>query len=127
MIGDLERATFSNIEEQALEFVIYTMRPWLVRWEQSITRSLLMPWEQQEYFAEFLVDGLLRGNIESRYRAYAVARNWGWISANDVLELENRNSIGKQGDIYMAPANMMPADQFNNSLPKPPNTQANSQ
>jgi HK97 family phage portal protein len=124
MIGDLERATFSNIEEQALEFVIYTMRPWLVRWEQSITRSLLMPWEQEEYFAEFQVDGLLRGNIESRYRAYAIARNWGWMSANDILDLENRNGIGEQGDIYMAPANMLPADQFNNSVPKPANQPA---
>jgi phage portal protein BeeE len=120
MIGDLERATFSNIEEQALEFVIYTMRPWLVRWEQSITRSLLMPWERQEYFAEFLVDGLLRGNIESRYRAYAIARNWGWMSANDVLELENRNGIGPDGDIYMAPSNMVPADKFNETLPSAP-------
>ena len=120
MIGDLERATFSNIEEQSLEFVVYTMRPWLVRWEQSIIRSLLNPWEREEYFAEFQVDGLLRGDIESRYRAYAVARNWGWMSANDVLELENRNGIGAQGDIYMAPQNMVPADQFNASLPAPP-------
>jgi len=122
MIGDLERATFSNIEEQALEFVIYTMRPWLVRWEQSITRSLLLPWEQGEYFAEFQVDGLLRGNIESRYRAYAVGRNWGWYSADDIRELENMNPLPDgQGQTYMAPANMVPADQFENSLPKPTN------
>jgi len=121
MIGDLERATFSNIEEQSLEFVVYTIRPWLVRWEQSIKRSLLMPWEQDEYFAEFQVDGLLRGNIESRYRAYAIGRNWGWYSADDIRELENMNPLPNgQGRTYMAPQNMIPADQFNNSLPKPP-------
>ena len=69
MIADLERATFSNIEHQSLEFVIHTIRPWLVRWEQEIYRSLLTPQERKTYFAEFLVDGLLRGDIKSRYGA----------------------------------------------------------
>lgn len=124
MIGLLDRATFSNIEEQSIEGVIYTFRPWCVRLEQSIARSLLMPWEQEEYFAEHLVDGLLRGNIESRYRAYAIGKNWGWYSSNDIRELENMNPIGPQGDIYLTPVNMQSADQFNNSLPKPANQPA---
>lgn len=119
MIGDLDRATFSNIEQQSLEFAIYTMRPWLVRWERSMNRQLLLPTEKSTHFVEFLIDGLLRGDMASRYQSYSVGRNWGWLSANDVLELENRNGIGPQGDIYMAPANMMPADQFESQRPKP--------
>jgi len=115
MIGDLDRATFSNIEEQALEFVVYTMRPWLVRWEQSIKLKLLNE-KEQDHFAEFLVDGLLRGNIEARYRAYATGRQWGWLSANDVRETENQNPLpGKEGDIYLNPLNMVPALQLLNS------------
>lgn len=120
MIGDLDRATFSNIEEQSLEFVVYTIRPWLVRIERSANRKLYAPAEKGVFFTEFLVDGLLRGDIESRYRAHAIARNWGWESANDVLEIENKNGIGEQGDIYMAPQNMIPADQFNQMVPQKP-------
>lgn len=123
MIGDLERATFSNIEEQSLEFVIYTMRPWFVRFERSAKRKLLSASEKQSLYFQILDQALLRGDIESRYRAYAIARNWGWMSANDVLDLEDRNGIGEQGDIYMAPQNMIPADQFDRMLlrnpPKP--------
>ncbi len=81
MIGDLDRATFSNIEHQSLEFVKYTLRPWLVRWEQAIVTQILSPFEREKYFAEFLVEGLLRGDLKSRYAAYAVGRNSGWLSA----------------------------------------------
>jgi len=108
MLADLERATFSNIEHQAIEFVVHTIRPWLVRWEQALKRDLFMPAERDIYFAEFLVDGLLRGDIESRYRAYSVGRQWGWLSANDVRELENMNPI-EGGDTYLIPLNMVPA------------------
>lgn len=110
MIGDLERATFSNIEQQSLEFVIYTIWPWLVRWEQEIKRSLFTPAESLMYFAEFLVEGLLRGDIQSRYQAYATGRQWGWMSANDVRRLENMNPI-EGGDTYLVPLNMIPAGQ----------------
>jgi len=106
MIGDLERATFSNIEQQSLEFVIYTMRPWLVRWEQAINTKLILP-NQQDYFAEFLVDGLLRGDTVSRYQSYATGRQWGWLSANDIRELENLNPI-PGGEDYFMPLNMYP-------------------
>jgi HK97 family phage portal protein len=108
MLADLERATFSNIEHQSIEFVVHTIRPWLVRWEQAFKRDLFLPGEREIYFAEFLVDGLLRGDIESRYRAYATARQWGWMSANDVRELENMNPI-PGGDVYLIPLNMVPA------------------
>ncbi len=109
-IGDLEHATFSNIEHQQLEWVIDTVRPWAVTIEQSANRSLLLPSERPVYFVEFLIDGLLRGDIESRYRAYAIGRQWGWLSANDVRELENLNPLPDgQGDQYLVPLNMVPA------------------
>lgn len=105
MLADLDRATFSNIEQQSLEFVIHTIRPWLVRIEQSIVRSLLTEAERRVYFAEFLVDGLLRGDTQSRYSAYAIGRQWGWLSVNDVRGLENMNPV-EDGDDYLVPMNM---------------------
>lgn len=105
-IGELERSTFSNIEHQAIEFVVDTMRPWLVNWEQELNRKLF---NNTEYFAEFLVDGLLRGDTQARYQAYMTGRNWGWLSANDVRELENMNPI-EDGDVYLVPLNMQPAE-----------------
>lgn len=110
MIGDLERATFSNIEQQSLEFVNYSLMPWLVRWEQEISLRLFTAAERERLFVEFLVAGLLRGDITSRYTAYATSRQWGWMSANDVRRLENMNPI-PDGDIYMMPLNMVPASQ----------------
>lgn len=115
MLADLERATFSNIEHQSLEFVVHSLRPWLVRIEQELMRSLLTSREQVEYFTEFLVDGMLRGDTASRYQAYSVGRQNGWLSANDVRLLENMNPI-EDGDEYLTPMNMMPAG----SLPSSP-------
>lgn len=66
MVGDLEKSSFSNIEQQSLEFVKYTLEPWLVRWEQAMVRSLLSKSEKEQYFIKFNVDGLLRGDYESR-------------------------------------------------------------
>lgn len=111
MLADLERATFSNIEHQGLEFVQHTLRPWLVRWEQAISRDLLTATERKWLFAEHLIDALLRGDIKSRYEAYSVGRQNGWLSANDVRELENQNPIDG-GDMYLVPLNMVPADQL---------------
>lgn len=113
MLADLDRATFSNIEQQSLEFVIHTMRPWLVRWEQSIAQQLMLPEERARYFSEFLVDGLLRGDIQSRHAAYATGKQNGWLSANDILEMENKNPISAEdgGDLYLVPLNMIPAGQ----------------
>lgn len=111
MLADLERSTFSNIEHQGIEFVVHTMRPWLVCWEQVIKRDLFLPRERDTYFAEFLVDGLLRGDIESRYKAYAVGRQNGWLSADDIRELENMNPLPDgQGKVYLVPLNMVPAN-----------------
>lgn len=108
MIGDLEHATFTNIEHQGIEFVTYTMGPWFKAWESEVHRKLLAPTEKRRLFAEFLVDGLLRGDTQARYQAYSVGRQWGWLSANDVREKENLNPI-EGGDTYMVPLNMMSA------------------
>jgi HK97 family phage portal protein len=88
-IGDLTRATFSNIEHQSIEYVVDTLGPWLTRWEQALNMSLLTEREQQEYYFEFLVDGLLRGDIKSRYEAYARGILAGFLTRNEVRSREN--------------------------------------
>jgi HK97 family phage portal protein len=109
-IGDLTRATFSNIEHQEREFVDDTLMPWLVRFEQTIKRDLLTEQERATWFVEHLVAGRLRGDTATRNQAYATGRQWGWLSADDVRELENMNPLPDgQGKIYMMPLNMVPA------------------
>ena len=110
MVGDLEKSSFSNIEQQSLEFVKYTLEPWLIRWEQSIQRSLLSTDEKPLYFVKFNVDGLLRGDYASRMSGYATARQNGWMSANDIRELENLDRIPAEdgGDLYLINGNMLP-------------------
>lgn len=119
MLADLDRATFSNIEQLSLEFVIYTLTPWLVRWEQGIHRDLMTPAERQRYLAEFLVNGLLRGDIESRYQAYSIGRQNGFLSANDIRRMENMNPI-EDGDVYLVPLNMIPASSLGAEPPAAP-------
>ena len=108
MIGDLEKSSFSNIEQQSLEFVMYTLDPWVVRWEQAIQRALFTENEKRQYFVKFNVDGLLRGDYQSRMNGYAVGRQNGWLSANDIRELENLNRIPEDlgGDLYLINGNM---------------------
>lgn len=116
MIGDLERATFSNVEQQSIDFVVHTVGPWLVRWEQALMRDLLPESEQETHFIEFNVSGLLRGDIAARYKAYSIGRQWGWLSVDDVRRLENMNPIGEGGDVYITPLNMSPVDQLAEKL-----------
>lgn len=108
MVGDLEKSSFSNIEQQSLEFVKYTLDPWVSRWEQNMCRSLLNDNEKKEYFIKFNVDGLLRGDYQSRMNGYATARQNGWMSANDIRELENLDRIPAElgGDLYLVNGNM---------------------
>jgi HK97 family phage portal protein len=103
MLADLEKSSFSNIEQQSLEFVKYTLDPWVVRWEQSMCRSLLSDSEKPTVFIKFNVDGLLRGDYQSRMNGYATARQNGWMSANDIRELENLDRIPAElgGDLYL--------------------------
>lgn len=108
MIGDLEKSSFSNIEQQSLEFVMYTLDPWVVRWEQAIQKALFSESEKRQYFVKFNVDGLLRGDYQGRMNGYAVARQNGWLSSNDIRELENLNRIPAElgGDLYLINGNM---------------------
>lgn len=109
-VGDLERATFSNIEWQGIDYVTSTLRIWLVRWEQAMLQKLFTASERGRYFAEHVVDGLMRGDTKTRYDAYAIGRNWGWLSADDVREIENLNPLpDDRGTIYLIPLNMVPA------------------
>ena len=103
MIGDLEHATFSNVEHLSLDFVKYTLDPWLVRWEQGMQKALLSDSEKGQYFVKFNVDGLLRGDYASRMQGYATARQNGWMSANDIRELEDMNIIPDElgGNLYL--------------------------
>jgi len=118
-LRDLERATFSNIEHQNIEWVVDTLRNWLVRWEQEINRKLVASTERNIQFAEHLVDGLLRGDIASRYAAYAIGRQWGWLSADDVREKENMNPLPDgSGQQYLVPLNMVPADRMDEVIDK---------
>lgn len=126
MIGDLDKATFSNIEHQALEFVTHTLRPWLVRFEQEINRKLFpstTSGQPSDLYAEFNVDGLLRGDIKARGDYYVRGRQWGWLSVNDIRSRENMDPV-ENGDIYLTPLNMVDinkdhgADATNSDSPK---------
>ena len=111
MVGDLEKSSFSNIEQQSLEFVKYTLQPWIIRWEQNLQKALLEE-EKKTYFFIFNVEGLLRGDYQSRMQGYATARQNGWMSANDIRELENLDKIPTEegGDMYLVNGNMMPLE-----------------
>ena len=108
MIGDLDKSSFSNIEQQSLEFVKYTLDPWVIRWEQSLMRSLLTEEEKKQYFIKLNVDGLLRGDYQSRMNGYAIGRQNGWMSANDIREMEDMNPISEEegGNLYLINGNM---------------------
>lgn len=105
----LFQATYSNIENQDIGYAKDTIRPWATRWEQAINTQLIG--NPNLYFAEHNLEGLIRGDIKSRYDAYAIGRQWGWLSANDIRKLENMNPIA-DGDVYLQPMNMSPAGDF---------------
>ena len=110
MIGSLEHATFSNIEHLSLDYVIYSLTPWLTRWEQTSSLKLLLPDERARYFTEFLVDGLLRGDLLSRYQAYNSSINAGWMTRNEARQRENMNPDDPALDKYLVPLNMTTTD-----------------
>lgn len=130
MVGDLEKSSFSNIEQQSLEFVKYTLDPWVTRWEQSLNRALLRPQEKGSLFAKFNVEGLLRGDYQSRMQGYSVGIQNGFMSPNDVRELEQMDLIPEEegGNRYFVNGNMVPladagawAGQYTGG--RPPRTQ----
>ena len=108
MIADLEKSSFNNIEQQSLDFVTNTIRPWLVRIEQTIFQQLLTEEEQKKYFVKFNVDGLLRGDYQSRMNGYATGIQNGFLSPNDIRSLENMDLIPDNlgGNLYLVNGSM---------------------
>ena len=109
LVGDLERATFSNIEHQSISFVVHSVAPWVTRWEQLLQQALIAEFEDN-VFIRFNLDGLLRGDYKSRMEGYAIGRQNGWLSANDIRSLEELNGIPAElgGDLYLTNGNMVP-------------------
>lgn len=115
MIQHLDKATFNNVEHLGLQFVIYSLLPWIKRKEAAMMRDLLLPEERKNLYIEFNVEGLLRGDQKSRYEAYALGRQWGWLSVNDIRRLENMPPI-PGGNRYLTPMNMTDAGKAGESL-----------
>ena len=118
LVGNLDRATFSNIENQSIDFAVHTIRPWLVRIEQAMNRALFSDSEKAgnpgggRFYVQFNLDGLMRGDYKSRMEGYAIARQNGWMSANDIRALENLNPISEEegGSTYLVNGNMVPVN-----------------
>jgi HK97 family phage portal protein len=109
MIMDLERATFSNIEQQSLGYVMYSLMPWLVKWEQAIFKDLLTPTERKKFFSRFTVAGLLRGDFKTRMEGYHIMLQDGVYNADEIREMEDMNPQNDgQGQIYYVNGNMIP-------------------
>lgn len=118
MIGDLERATFSNIEHQDLFFLKHTILPYLTRWEQAVHKALIPEMDQRFYYAKHNVEGLLRGDTESRYRAYQIALQNGWFNRDEVRALEDHDEIpGGLGKVFSVNAATVTLESLINSSP----------
>jgi len=124
-IGLLDRATWGNIEQQAIEFVTDAIVPWCVRMEQEADLKLYGRNNYGVFYTKLNVSAILRGDMKSRYDAYAVGRQWGWLSANDVLEMEDGNPV-KGGNIYLIPVNMTTPEKLLEPTPNPSTPNPNS-
>jgi len=105
-VFEMENTIKSNIEQSSRDFIDTTLLPWAVRWQQSVYRDLFTKDQKRRYYAEMTFEALLRGDVQTRYAAYAVGRQWGWLSANDVRTRENMALI-EGGDLYLTPMNML--------------------
>jgi hypothetical protein len=108
-LKELAKMNYNSLEQMNVEFLTDTLRPWLVRWEQQLNRKLLRRQDRERFFFEHAVEGILRGDLQSRYTSYSIARNWGWLSVNEIREKENLNPV-EGGDSYLTPTNMIPAN-----------------
>ncbi|BBP82873.1 hypothetical protein PHLH8_25150 [Pseudomonas sp. Pc102] len=106
MVNDLEKSNYNTLEQLLIHYVVFALLPWVKRHEQAKMRDLLLPQDRRDHFIEFNISGLLRGDQKSRYEAYAIGRQWGWLSVNDIRRLENLPPI-QAGDIYLQPLNMI--------------------
>lgn len=118
MVNDLDKANYNTIEQLLIQFVVFCLLPWVKRHEQSMMRDFLLPKDRREYFVEFNLSGLLRGDQKSRYEAYAIGRQWGWLSVNDIRRLENMPPV-PGGDVYLQPLNMVDAGKGMPDLSNP--------
>lgn len=109
LLGDLEHATFSNVENLTLDFVKFTLTPWLNRIEKSLNRRLLSDEEKESYYFEFNADGILRGDYESRQRGFALARQNGWLNMNEIRAYDNLPPVPEEegGNAYLVNGNMV--------------------
>jgi len=108
-LKELAKMNYNSLEQMNVEFLTDTLRPWLVRWEQQLNRKLIRKQDRGRFFFEHAVEGILRGDLQSRYTSYSIARNWGWLSVNEIREKENLNPVDG-GDTYLTPQNMAPAN-----------------
>jgi HK97 family phage portal protein len=122
LIGELTRSTNNNIEAQGIEFIQFAIGPWCVRWEQRIWLDCLGENERKTVYAKHNVNAFVRGQLVSRYQAYQIGRMGGWLSQNDVRRSEDMDPIGPEGDVYMAPLNMVPAASFGDPTDAPGDT-----
>lgn len=107
MLGDMSASTNNNIEQQSLEYVVFCLMPWLKRHEEAMERDYLSESDRADgYYIQFNPAALLRGDTASRYEAYAKARQWGWLSVNDIRRFENLPPV-VGGDVYLTPLNMV--------------------
>lgn len=118
MLSQMKRATFNNVEHMGREFTTFTLMPWLTRWEQAMERDLVPSEERGKIIIRFNVKALVRADLKTRYEGYSKARNWGWLSVNEIRALEDMNSIGEDGDMYLVPMNMIPVEVLRESAPK---------
>ena len=108
-LKELAKMNYNSLEQMNVEFLTDTLRPWLVRWEQELNRKLLRKQDRERLLFEHAVEGILRGDLQSRYTSYSIARNWGWLSVNEIREKETLNPV-EGGDTYLTPQNMAPAN-----------------
>lgn len=107
MLADPDKESAGSNEQQALDFVKHTLRPWLVRWERALARSFFTPTQRKGLYFEFSTDSLLKGDIQTRFNAYQIGIQNGWLSADEVRIKENMSPIpGDSGNQYMLPMNM---------------------
>eukprot|EP01030_Chromulinospumella_sphaerica_P016886 gene16886-16702_t len=125
MVNDLDKANYNTIEQLLIHLVVFALLPWIKRHEQAMARDFLLPQDRAHYFIEFNLSGLLRGDQKSRYESYAIGRQWGWLSVNDIRRLENLPPVAG-GDVYLQPLNMVDSGKGTPDL-KNPNTRAQLQ
>jgi len=118
MVNELDKSNYNTLEQLMIQFVVFALLPWVKRHEQSMMRDFLLPADRRGYFIEFNLSGLLRGDQKSRYEAYAIGRQWGWLSVNDIRRLENMPPV-PGGDIYLQPLNMVDAGKGAADLSNP--------